>query len=147
MYSVYVYVCVRQPRFLSYLYICLSGSYSGENRIAQALKEKVRVPVPNRDDLEQSMPTAKGADTVSAMRACTKNQLEIATLMYGDDENKFRQRAIHHIGAPCAHWQGEQSRRNRSAEESASWEQEPIIPWGSELTSLDSNAKDTNAIL
>lgn len=113
-------------RYLSYLYICLqTGSYS-ENRIAKAMADQVKVRTPKDDELEQSMPTRRGADLLAQTRAITKNLLELATLMYGDEENKYRQRVVCVAGASCAAWQGEQSARNRSVQDAVKWEIEQL---------------------
>lgn len=89
--------CYWSMTYLGFLYICLvTGTYSVE-RLAQmmpGIRGKIVEPTQAADVAEQPRTAIGAKDEVGALRKLTKNQLELATVMYGNYENRFKQAVI-----------------------------------------------------
>lgn len=71
----------------------------------------------------ESKPTKESvACEVAKYRKYTKNQVDIATLMYNNPGNKYRQRLLMVCCDPIVDWHNKQNRTWRSASESIAWE-------------------------
>lgn len=114
---------------LGFLITCLmSGLYSQE-KIQEVFHTK-KLPVPANETeqtVAESKPTKETvACEVAKYKKYTKNQLEIATLMYNNPENKYRQRLLMVCSDPIVDWHSKQNRTLRSASEAITWEIEEM---------------------
>lgn len=120
--------CTWTFRYLGFLIVCLqTGEYS-ETRLAQALKSSMQAAAKAATHCTggDMPPTRQGAEVVANMRSVTRNQLEVATLMFGDFDNRCRQRVIYLGAGPCQRWHSQQNKRNRACSESIAWEIEQL---------------------
>lgn len=107
-------------RFLGFAYVVLQSSLYNDGRIGQALHTAHQLPKGAMEPAADK-PTKRDESVVGQMRAVTRNQLEIVVLMYGNPENKMKQRAIRTVGAPAAAWHGRQSKDCRSVDKDLEW--------------------------